>query len=443
MEYVEDVLLASVAPLVDGHHPSTIGNLHPVDKGPKEQYTAGMLHRHAVAVGLEGHHAEPIGTDRHGAAAGKGMHRQREQVRSLLLPELAYGLGLTAQASSGFCQASPSEQVVELLEGVHLWHRDHVVAAGVPHQIFHQPLLMGLPRIAEPTLEEIVAPESDKGLLLLGSVSRQGFFHRLRHPVVPDGVGDTTEEIKGLIMSFEQGFLLLVGGSRQKRYLGEAQPPDEELDGEGSALHDHHGFAEVYLGIFAGLVGQRDEDRTLPGTVLAHVIPDGGLTPGIAMLLDKPVVDAPAGVMLLGRTELVLGKTLVYDGYVRAEHRPGPWFGKLVAGRTCIPDGRPDRAPVMVPLPGNLAYTLAFDEEGPANLLFLVHFKHLFPPVTGFPSSIPDSPGLVGVFSTITLPSGVGAFYPSIYSRSQSRRNPHLFYVMWSYLKKPTRLKLG
>ena len=62
----------------------------------------------------------------------------------------------------------------------------------------------------------------------------------------------------------------------------------------------------------------------------------------------------------------------------------------------------PDRAPVMVPLPGNLPYTLAFNEEGPSDLLFLVHFKHPFPPVTGFLSSIPDSTGPVGVFSPIT-----------------------------------------
>jgi hypothetical protein len=56
----------------------------------------------------------------------------------------------------------------------------------------------------------------------------------------------------------------------------------------------------------------------------------------------------------------------------------------------------------MVPLPGNPAYAFTIDKEGSANLFFLVHFKHPFPPVTGFLSSIPDSTGLVGVFSPIT-----------------------------------------
>jgi len=261
---------------------------------------------------------------------------------------------------------------------------------------------MRLPWIAEAALKEVVTPESDEGLLLLGLMSRQRSPHRLRQPVVPDGAGHAAEEIEGLLMSFEQGLLLLVGGSYQERYPGEAQPPDKELDGDGSALHYHPGFAEVDLGVHTGLIGQRYEDRTLPGTMLVHILPDGGLTAGIPVLLDEPVIDAPASVALLGGTELVLGQPTVDDGDEPPEYRPGPGPGQLVTGRTRIPDSCPDRAPVMVPLPGDLAYTFAFNKEGPANLLFLVHFKHLFPPVTGFLSSIPDSSGLVGVFSPIT-----------------------------------------
>jgi len=85
------------------------------------------------------------------------------------------------------------------------------VTAGVPHQVFHQTLLVGFPRITESALEEIVTPESDESFLLFGLMSWQGFLHRLRHPVVPDVVGHAAEEIEGLIMSFEQSFLLLVG----------------------------------------------------------------------------------------------------------------------------------------------------------------------------------------------------------------------------------------
>ena len=76
VEDVEDVLLASVTPLVDGHHPGPVGDLHAVHEGPEEQYTAGMLHRYAVAVGLKGYHAEPVGTDGRGTAAGERMRRQ-------------------------------------------------------------------------------------------------------------------------------------------------------------------------------------------------------------------------------------------------------------------------------------------------------------------------------------------------------------------------------
>jgi len=60
--------------------------------------------------------------------------------------------------------------------------------------------------------------------------------------------------------------------------------------------------------------------------VLAHVIPDGGLAAPVAFLFDEPVVDAPAGVMLLGRTELVPSQPFVYDGDEGAEYRSGAWL---------------------------------------------------------------------------------------------------------------------
>jgi hypothetical protein len=52
----------------------------------------------------------------------------------------------------------------------------------------------------------------------------------------------------------------------------------------------------------------------------------------------------------------------------------------------------------MMLLTGDLPDAFAFDVEGPANLLFLVHFKHPSPPVSEVSSSIPDSPDQAGVF---------------------------------------------
>ncbi|MFC1916621.1 hypothetical protein ACFLX1_00600 [Chloroflexota bacterium] len=79
-------------------------------------------------------------------------------------------------------------------------------------------------------------------------------------------------------MSLEHGLLLLVGESHQKRNLGEAQPPGKELDGDGATLHYHFGFTEVYLGVHTGRVRQRYEDRTLPGTLLVHILHDSRLS---------------------------------------------------------------------------------------------------------------------------------------------------------------------
>ena len=265
---------------------------------------------------------------------------------------------------------------------------------------------MRFSRIAEAALKEVVAPEGDEGLLLLRLVSRQRSPHRLGKPIIPDGAGHAPKEIKGLIMTFEQGLLLLVGESHQKRYLGEVQPPDKELDGERTALHYHPGFAEVDLGIHAGIISQRYEHRALPGTMFVHILPDSRLAAAISMLLDESVIDSPTGVTLLNGAELILGQPPVNNGDEPAEYRPGPGPAQLVVGKTPVPNGCPDRAPVMVSLPGDLTYTLALNKEGPANLLFLVHFKHLFPPVTGFLSSIPDSTSPVGVFSPITALCG-------------------------------------
>src|SRR4030042_2952957 len=205
---------------------------------------------------------------------------------------------------------------------------------------------MGFPRIAEAALKEVVAPESDEGLLLLGLMPRQRFPHRLRHPIVPDGAGHATEEIEGLLMPLEQDFLLLVGGSYQKRNLGKAQPPDKELDGKRTALHHHPGFAEINLGIYTRLVSQRYEDRTLPGAVLVHILPDGGFAAGIPVLLDEPVIDASAGMALLYRLEFIISQPRIDDGNEPAENRSYPGLGQFVAWRTSIPNGCPDRAPV-------------------------------------------------------------------------------------------------
>jgi len=138
------------------------------------------------------------------------MRRQGKQVRSLLIPQLAYCLCLTAQPSPDFRQAPSPQKVVEFLKGVHLRHGYQEVAAGVTHQVFYQTLFMSFPRIAETALKEIVAPESDEGFLLLGPVSRQRFPYRLRKPVVPDGIRHTAKEIEGLLMTLEHGLLLLV-----------------------------------------------------------------------------------------------------------------------------------------------------------------------------------------------------------------------------------------
>ncbi|MFC2032414.1 hypothetical protein ACFLUS_03505 [Chloroflexota bacterium] len=90
--------------------------------------------------------------------------------------------------------------------------------------------------------------------------------------------------------------------------------------------------------------------------------------------------------------------------------------GLTYSGKDPRPEWLPGPCAGHGDAPGRSGVIFTFNEEVPANLLFLVHVKHLFPPVSEVSSSIPDSPDPVGVFSPVTLPSGVGAFYPSIYT---------------------------
>jgi len=150
------------------------------------------------------------------------------------------------------------------------------------------------------------------------------------------------------------------------------------------ALHDHYSLAEVGLGILAGIIGQGNEDLIWRWAAETHVITDGGLTTQVAFLPHETVINAPGGVMLLGRTEPVPGQPFINNGNVWPEYRPDTRPGDLVMGGTAVPDGRPDSAPAVSLLPGYPAYTFPFNEEGPAYLLFLVHFKHPFPPVSVF-----------------------------------------------------------
>jgi hypothetical protein len=85
--------------------------------------------------------------------------------------------------------------------------------------------------------------------------------------------------------------------------------------------------------------------------------------------------------------------------------------------RSAIMDGFPDPDTVVVPFSGYAAYTFAFNKKGPAGFFFLVHPKHLFPPVIGFSSNIPNSPCQWVAFQ----PSAdlmVSAFYPSIHNQA-------------------------
>jgi hypothetical protein len=81
------------------------------------------------------------------------------------------------------------------------------------------------------------------------------------------------------------------------------------------------------------------------------------------MFLDEPMINTSARVALLGRLEFVICQPLIYDGHKSAKNWHGPRLGHFILGWTGILNSRTNRTPVMMPLPGDLSYALAFNKK--------------------------------------------------------------------------------
>src|SRR5918996_309659 len=229
MEGIQNVLLPLIAAGMVRHHLTSIGDLYPVHEGMEEQRVIGALYRDAVTVGLERDQTQPVGLYRQRATAGEGLGWQGEQVGTLLFPEFPDSVALATQPPTGFSQASFPEKVVQFLPGIYFRHRDQEVATGVAYQAFYQSLLMGLPRGTESALEQVVTAEGDESLPFLRALAYQSRPDRLGEIVVPDVVGHTPKESKGLLVAGQESFLLLMGKGYQEGELGVAEADTEEV----------------------------------------------------------------------------------------------------------------------------------------------------------------------------------------------------------------------
>jgi hypothetical protein len=278
----------------------------------------------------------------------------------------------------GLGQAALPEEVVQFLEGADLRHWHQEVAPGVAHQILYQTFLVGLPWSTEAALKEVMASESDEGLLLLRLPASQAGPDSLREMVVPDGMGHSAEEGEGFLVAFKEGLLALVGKGHQEGSFGETQTNHQELNLEGAPPHRHQGFAKIQLSVLAGRIGQGNEEGAGFGPALADVLPYRGLAPREAVFCDQPMIDPPGSMALLGGTSLVFAKPLVNQVEEGAQPGPGPGLVQDIARWSSISQGLSYSAPVMMPLSGNLPDAFAFDEIGSPNLFPLVHLKHLY-----------------------------------------------------------------
>jgi hypothetical protein len=384
---VQDVLFTPIAARVNGQHFPTIGNLYPIHKGPQEQGVIAGLHRHTVAVGLEGDQAQAVGPDRQSATAGEGPFRQRKQVRVLLLPEFSDGVLLPTQSPAGLGQALLPEEGVQLLEGGDLgqWHQE--VAPGVAYQVLHQAFLMGFSWSAKTALKEVVASEGNEGLLFLELPAHQPGPHGLGEVVIPDVLGHASEKGEGLLVPRQERLLLLVGKGHDKRKLGVAEPQPEELHPEQLARHDALGFAEITLGVFPRLIGQGNEKMGMPrdGAMLSDILAYVGLLAREAIFCHQPLIDAVGSMALLGRARQVFRQPLMNEADKGAEDRSGPRLAQGITRWPGISQGLPNSAPMVMALSGDLADAFTLNEVGSPNLFPLVHLKHSYLRLLEFP----------------------------------------------------------
>jgi len=81
-----------------------------------------------------------------------------------------------------------------------------------------------------------------------------------------------------LLLPLQEGLLALVREDHHKGDLGEAQTHAQDLGGYPPASQHYPTLSKITLGVLPRLVGQGNEQGTLPGPVLPHMLAYGGLT---------------------------------------------------------------------------------------------------------------------------------------------------------------------
>ncbi|KNX42317.1 hypothetical protein ROTO_02030 [Roseovarius tolerans] len=116
--------------------------------------------------------------------------------------------------------------------------------------------------------------------------------------VIKDGVRDAAEEGKGVDVAIHPRLRRRRGIGPHKAGVAVRQIQDEEMGLLLDAIDDHHGFAEIRLGI-PGRVGERHEHLTSTPLAVPDIVLDDRVAAGETVLLAQPVIYPLGGMALL------------------------------------------------------------------------------------------------------------------------------------------------
>ena len=137
--------------------------------------------------------------------------------------------------------------------------------------------VVALAGAAEPVLEQVVGLELGEGPGALTPTIPQDLRNGQPGIVVEDVLGHSAQEGEGGNVPVQEGLGGLGGVGLHEAAVAVGQVDDETVGLTLHAADDHHGLAEVALGVARGM-GQGDEHLLGLATALPHVVLDRGVS---------------------------------------------------------------------------------------------------------------------------------------------------------------------
>ena len=254
-------------------------------------------------------------------------------------------------------------------------------------EALHLAFVIALAGAAEPVLEQVVGLQLGEGAGALTPAVPQYLRHRQPGVVVENALGHSAQEGDGGNVAVQEGLGGLGGIGLDEAAVAVGQVDDETV---GLPLHpanDHHGLAEVALGV-AWRMGQRHEH--LPGlaAMLSDVVLDRSVSAVEPVLVPEALEDALGGVALLPGTREVILQDPVDDSGERLKLGPSRRSLSPVARRNGVGQHLAHGVPVQPELSGDLPNTLALHHHRPANPQIYVHLVQSVAPSISSTSSL-------------------------------------------------------